>query len=229
MVEWSSRFAAPTNRNRKSWSHEGKMARLRTLPWCIMHALVQVVPRNEAFTHAMPRCHHGYCMSSAGNAGGADEAGHEPTLTPIISRVALHLWRAYQEDTRTDHSTMILIPKTMMNWMIDGALACNATSTGSESGRQTDAPEATASCLAVQELRGRGSQSSPSNQQVTKSCPLAQQTFDRSPHEMERVTGIEANQLIFTTKEQQICKNYKFFSQGDGKSRWAGLMLKKED
>lgn len=57
------------------------MAQLRTLPWCIMHALVQVVPRNEAFTHAMPRCHHGYCMSSAGNAGGADEAGHESTLS----------------------------------------------------------------------------------------------------------------------------------------------------
>lgn len=34
---------------------------------------------------------------------------------------------------------MILIPKTMMNWMIDGALTCNATSTGSESGRQSDA------------------------------------------------------------------------------------------
>lgn len=45
-----------------------------------MHALVQVVPRNEAFTHAMRRCHHGYCMNSAGNAGGADKAGHESTL-----------------------------------------------------------------------------------------------------------------------------------------------------
>lgn len=37
---------------------------------------------------------------------------------------------------------MILLPKTMMNWMIDGALAVFPTSTGSESGRQTGALEA---------------------------------------------------------------------------------------
>ena len=80
------------------------------------HACVRaVVSQNEAFTQAVLRCHHCYCISSAGrwrSRGGRSQVCHL-----LLRQSGYHLWRAYQEVT--GHLVMILIPEALI---IDGTL-----------------------------------------------------------------------------------------------------------
>lgn len=88
-----------------------------------------------------------------------------PPSPPITSRFAWHLRRIYQEETCTDHSVMILRPKATM---IDGAVAMIPPQLAVEAVKLVLKDRA-ASCLAAQELKGRGRESFASNQQVLSS------------------------------------------------------------
>lgn len=76
MVEWTS--TAPTNRNRKSSSHEGEIGQLQSL--LDQTCIGVVVSRNEALTELMLECHHRHCRSSAGKWR-CRGAGHQSTIS----------------------------------------------------------------------------------------------------------------------------------------------------
>lgn len=87
------------------------------------------------------------------------EVTSRPCPLPMTSRVAWHLWRTFQQDTGTDHSVMILVPKTMMmNCLIDGALAVIPPQLALKVVE-----------LVLKELKGRGREASASNQELLSS------------------------------------------------------------
>lgn len=140
-----------------------------------------MVSRNEAFAQLVLKCHHGYCMSSAGKWRSRG-AGHKSTISsPDYQQSRLALVEDLPRRTRTDHSVMILVPKAMM---IDGASAVIPSQLALKAVKPVF-KERAASSLAAQELKGREGGRVP--HPIKKSCPLAQDTFGRSPQQMERV------------------------------------------